>query len=140
MKGNFNSKEIVLILFPEQMAFDTDKGKCPKVLANLLRLTRELPEPGSTKVNMLVQDLIDAKVEPEEFTMKLHREFRWLILLLKVIQILLSTFLSNLLKTRFYVYRKTCPICDNLWLHEPYILTIFDHQPYLQSVLHGRWD
>ena len=39
---------------------------------------------GSTKLQLLVQELVDSKVEVEEFMMKFQREFVWLIPFLKV--------------------------------------------------------
>lgn len=57
-----------------QMTPDTAKVKCKNFLSTLLRLANEQPESVATNVRMLIQGLVDAKVEPEEFTTKLQRE------------------------------------------------------------------
>ena len=57
-----------------QMTPDTAKVKCKNFLSTLLRLASEQPESVATNVQMLIQGLVDAKVEPEEFTTKLQRE------------------------------------------------------------------
>ena len=56
------------------MTPDTAKVKCKNFLSTLLRLANEQPESVATNVRMLIQGLVDAKVEPEEFTTKLQRE------------------------------------------------------------------
>ena len=56
------------------MTPDTAKVKCKNFLSTLLRLASEQPESVATNVQMLIQGLVDAKVEPEEFTTKLQRE------------------------------------------------------------------
>ena len=56
------------------MTPDTAKVKCKNFLSTLLRLASEQPESVATNVQMLIQGLVDAKVEPEEFTNKLQRE------------------------------------------------------------------
>jgi len=57
-----------------QMTPDTAKVKCKNFLSTLLRLASEQPESVATNVQSLIQGLVDAKVEPEEFTTKLQRE------------------------------------------------------------------
>ena len=56
------------------MTPDTAKVKCKNFLSTLLRLASEQPESVATNVQSLIQGLVDAKVEPEEFTTKLQRE------------------------------------------------------------------
>ena len=56
------------------MTPDTAKVKCKNFLSTLLRLASEQPESVATNVRLLIQGLVDAKVEPEEFTTKLQRE------------------------------------------------------------------
>ena len=68
---------IVLLLLSYrilQMTPDTAKVKCKNFLSTLLRLASEQPESVATNVQSLIQGLVDAKVEPEEFTTKLQRE------------------------------------------------------------------
>ena len=57
-----------------QMNPDTAKVKCKNFLSTLLRLANDQPDSVASNVRMLIQDLVDAKVEPEEFTTKLQRE------------------------------------------------------------------
>ena len=53
----------------------TAKVKCKHFLSTLLRLVREQqPVSVATNVQMFIQMLVDAKIEPEEFTTKLQRE------------------------------------------------------------------
>ena len=55
----------------------TAKVKCKNFLSTLLRLAREQPESVATKVQMFIQMLVDAKIEPEEFVTKIQREFNF---------------------------------------------------------------
>lgn len=52
---------------------DTTKEKCRKFLANLLELSSREPKSVERNVRTLIQELIDAKVEPEEFCDRLER-------------------------------------------------------------------
>lgn len=52
---------------------DTTKEKCRKFLANLLELSSREPKAVETKVRTLIQELVDTKVEPEEFCDRLER-------------------------------------------------------------------
>ena len=56
------------------MTPDTAKIKCKNFLATLLRLAGEQPEAVSNNVKSLIQDLIDGKIIPEDFTTKLQHE------------------------------------------------------------------
>ncbi|XP_037035187.1 transcription initiation factor TFIID subunit 4 isoform X3 [Bradysia coprophila] len=49
------------------------KEKCRKFLANLLELSSREPKPVEKNVRTLIQELIDANVEPEEFCDRLER-------------------------------------------------------------------
>lgn len=74
MTATFILKNNDEISFLPQMTPDTAKVKCKNFLSTLLRLANEQPESVATNVRMLIQGLVDAKVEPEEFTTKLQRE------------------------------------------------------------------
>ncbi|XP_069700930.1 transcription initiation factor TFIID subunit 4-like isoform X2 [Periplaneta americana] len=52
---------------------DTTKEKCRKFLANLLELSSREPKSVERNVRTLIQELIDMKVEPEEFCDRLER-------------------------------------------------------------------
>ncbi|XP_066995983.1 transcription initiation factor TFIID subunit 4 [Anabrus simplex] len=52
---------------------DTTKEKCRKFLANLLELSSREPKAVERNVRTLIQELIDTKVEPEEFCDRLER-------------------------------------------------------------------
>ncbi|XP_047098233.1 transcription initiation factor TFIID subunit 4 isoform X1 [Schistocerca piceifrons] len=52
---------------------DTTKEKCRKFLANLLELSSREPKSVERNVRTLIQELIDTKVEPEEFCDRLER-------------------------------------------------------------------
>lgn len=49
------------------------KEKCRKFLANLLELSSREPKPVAQNVCTLIQELIDANVEPDEFCDRLER-------------------------------------------------------------------
>lgn len=49
------------------------KEKCRKFLANLLELSSREPKPVAQNVCTLIQELIDATVEPDEFCCRLER-------------------------------------------------------------------
>lgn len=49
------------------------KEKCRKFLANLLELSSREPKPVAQNVCTLIQELIDASVEPDEFCDRLER-------------------------------------------------------------------
>ena len=49
------------------------KEKCRKFLANLLELSSREPKPVEQNVRTLIQELIDANVEPEIFCDRLER-------------------------------------------------------------------
>ena len=59
------------ILKKQQM--DTTKEKCRKFLANLLELSSREPKAVERNVRTLIQELIDAKVEPEDFCDRLEK-------------------------------------------------------------------
>lgn len=52
---------------------DNTKEKCRKFLANLLELSSREPKSVERNVRTLIQELIDTKVEPEEFCDRLER-------------------------------------------------------------------
>ncbi|XP_016840344.1 transcription initiation factor TFIID subunit 4 isoform X2 [Nasonia vitripennis] len=52
---------------------DNTKEKCRKFLANLLELSSREPKHVERSVRTLIQELIDVKVEPEEFCIRLER-------------------------------------------------------------------
>ncbi|KAK9880919.1 hypothetical protein WA026_013252 [Henosepilachna vigintioctopunctata] len=54
-------------------ANDNTKEKCRKFLANLLELSSREPKSVERNVRSLIQELIDMKVEPEDFCDKLER-------------------------------------------------------------------
>ena len=58
----------------ETAAVRTAEVKCKNLLTTLLRLANEQPESMASNARMLVQRLVDAKIEPEEFATKLERE------------------------------------------------------------------
>ncbi|CAG2057591.1 unnamed protein product, partial [Timema podura] len=57
----------------QRNAMDTTKEKCRKFLANLLELSSREPKSVERNVRTLIQELIDTKVEPEEFCDRLER-------------------------------------------------------------------
>lgn len=52
---------------------DNTKEKCRNFLANLLDLSSKEPKSVERSVRNLIQELIDAQVEPEEFCDRLER-------------------------------------------------------------------
>ncbi|XP_071640993.1 transcription initiation factor TFIID subunit 4 isoform X2 [Temnothorax longispinosus] len=67
---------------------DNTKEKCRKFLANLLELSSQEPKAVERNVRTLIQELIDTKVEPEEFCDRLEKLLNaspqpWLIGFLK---------------------------------------------------------
>ncbi|ENN73400.1 hypothetical protein D910_10601 [Dendroctonus ponderosae] len=57
----------------QRPANDNTKEKCRKFLANLLELSSREPKSVERNVRTLIQELIDNKVEPEDFCDKLER-------------------------------------------------------------------
>lgn len=51
---------------------DNAKEKCRKFLANLIELSKREPKNVENNVRTLIQELVDANVEPEEFCKKLE--------------------------------------------------------------------
>lgn len=49
------------------------KEKCRKFLANLIELSTREPKPVEKNVRTLIQELVNANVEPEEFCDRLER-------------------------------------------------------------------
>ncbi|KAK3918804.1 Differentially expressed in FDCP 8-like protein [Frankliniella fusca] len=58
---------------PRPAQVDTTKEKCRKFLANLLELSSREPKSVERNVRSLIQELVDCKVEPEEFCERLER-------------------------------------------------------------------
>ncbi|XP_011692201.1 PREDICTED: transcription initiation factor TFIID subunit 4-like isoform X2 [Wasmannia auropunctata] len=56
-----------------QTTTDNTKEKCRKFLANLLELSSREPKAVERNVRTLIQELIDTKVEPEEFCDRLEK-------------------------------------------------------------------
>ncbi|XP_020708158.1 transcription initiation factor TFIID subunit 4 isoform X2 [Athalia rosae] len=57
----------------QRQATDNTKEKCRKFLANLLELSSREPKTVERNVRTLIQELIDTRVEPEEFCDRLER-------------------------------------------------------------------
>ena len=57
----------------QRQATDNTKEKCRKFLANLLELSSREPKHVERNVRTLIQELIDVKVEPEEFCVRLEK-------------------------------------------------------------------
>ncbi|GJQ67760.1 Taf4 [Trypoxylus dichotomus] len=57
----------------QKPANDNTKEKCRKFLANLLELSSREPKTVERSVRTLIQDLIDMRVEPEDFCDRLER-------------------------------------------------------------------
>lgn len=68
-KYNFNVFFYVL----QKPANDNTKEKCRKFLANLLELSSREPKSVERSVRTLIQELIDMRVEPEDFCDRLER-------------------------------------------------------------------
>lgn len=60
-------------LFVQRPANDNTKEKCRKFLANLLELSSREPKSVERSVRTLIQELIDMRVEPEDFCNRLER-------------------------------------------------------------------
>ncbi|CAH0545823.1 unnamed protein product [Brassicogethes aeneus] len=58
---------------PQVNLKDNTKEKCRKFLANLLELSSREPKPVEKSVRTLIQELIDMRVEPEDFCDKLEK-------------------------------------------------------------------
>ena len=57
-----------------QMSPDAAKVRCKELLSTILRLVNGQPQQSAaSRVRMLIQGLVDGKVEPEEFKTKLLR-------------------------------------------------------------------
>lgn len=56
-----------------QRVNDNTKEKCRRFLTNLLELSSREPKAVERNVRTLIQELIDSKVEPEEFCDRLER-------------------------------------------------------------------
>ncbi|XP_058790507.1 transcription initiation factor TFIID subunit 4-like isoform X2 [Phymastichus coffea] len=56
----------------KRQATDNTKEKCRRFLANLLELSSREPRQVERSVRTLIQELIDVKVEPEEFCVRLE--------------------------------------------------------------------
>lgn len=66
--------KFIFYFFSQQVAkSDTTKEKCRKFLANLLELSSREPKPVERNVRKLIQELVDMKVEPEEFCDRLEK-------------------------------------------------------------------
>lgn len=56
-----------------QANLNNTKEKCRKFLSNLLELSSREPKPVEQNVQELIQELIDANVEPDQFCDRLER-------------------------------------------------------------------
>jgi len=75
---------------------DNTKEKCRKFLANLLELSSKEPKPVERSVRTLIQELVDAKVEPEQFCDRLE----------KLLNASPQPCLIGFLKVSFIIYNK----------------------------------
>lgn len=57
----------------QKLQQDNTKEKCRKFLANLLELSSKEPKLVERSVRTLIQELVDAKVEPEQFCDRLEK-------------------------------------------------------------------
>ncbi|XP_062552440.1 transcription initiation factor TFIID subunit 4 isoform X4 [Armigeres subalbatus] len=57
----------------QRQSLDNAKEKCRKFLTNLIELSKREPKPVEKNVRTLIQELVDANVEPEEFCERLER-------------------------------------------------------------------
>nr|XP_029726139.1 transcription initiation factor TFIID subunit 4 isoform X2 [Aedes albopictus]XP_029726140.1 transcription initiation factor TFIID subunit 4 isoform X2 [Aedes albopictus] len=57
----------------QRQSLDNAKEKCRKFLTNLIELSKREPKPVEQNVRTLIQELVDANVEPEEFCERLER-------------------------------------------------------------------
>lgn len=58
---------------PNRTSQDNSKEKCRKFLTNLIELSKREPSTVERNVRTLIQELVDANVEPEEFCERLER-------------------------------------------------------------------
>lgn len=58
---------------PNRTSQDNSKEKCRKFLTNLIELSKREPPTVERNVRTLIQELVDANVEPEEFCERLER-------------------------------------------------------------------
>lgn len=58
---------------PNRTSQDNSKEKCRKFLTNLIELSKREPPSVERNVRTLIQELVDANVEPEEFCERLER-------------------------------------------------------------------
>lgn len=65
--------KLISVLLSQQKPSDNTKEKCRNFLANLLDLSSKEPPSVERNVRNLIQELIDAQVEPEEFCNRLER-------------------------------------------------------------------
>lgn len=79
------------------------KEKCRKFLANLLELSSREPKPVAQNVCTLIQELIDASVEPDEFCDRLER----------LLNASPQPCLIGFLKVRQYLYLHTMDVPSN---------------------------
>lgn len=61
------------MFFLQTTTFQNTKEKCRKFLANLLDLSSREPKEVENNVQTLIQELIDATVQPEDFCDRLER-------------------------------------------------------------------
>ncbi|XP_053690244.1 transcription initiation factor TFIID subunit 4 isoform X4 [Sabethes cyaneus] len=57
----------------QRSSLDNTKEKCRKFLTNLIELSKREPKPVEKNVRTLIQELVDANVEPEQFCERLER-------------------------------------------------------------------
>ncbi|XP_055529322.1 transcription initiation factor TFIID subunit 4 isoform X3 [Wyeomyia smithii] len=57
----------------QRNSLDNTKEKCRKFLTNLIELSKREPKPVEKNVRTLIQELVDANVEPEQFCERLER-------------------------------------------------------------------
>lgn len=71
--GNANSGTTTTTTPQSAAAQGNTKEKCRKFLANLIDLSTREPKPVEKNVRNLIQELVNANVEPEEFCDRLER-------------------------------------------------------------------
>lgn len=71
--GTFNFNVEYLLVLSFQANLQNTKEKCRKFLSNLLELSSREPKPVEQNVQELIQELIDANVEPDQFCDRLER-------------------------------------------------------------------
>jgi hypothetical protein len=102
-------------------SLDNSKEKCRKFLTNLIELSKREPKPVERNVRTLIQELVDARVEPEEFCERLERLLNaspqpCLIGFLKVRHSDTGKKMwcpNSKVVVKFAIYRKVCRFCDN---------------------------